>query len=106
MPIRKSKAAAANPLRVNAGVTKGLLLKRVNPALSEYAKHHRIHSRIDFEAVITAQGQVVSLRTEAGPFELIDPAYEAVSQWEYKPYLINHMPVEVLTNIEINFTPN
>ncbi len=30
-------------------------------------------------------------------------ALDAVQQWEYKPYLLNGEPVEVFTEIEVNF---
>ena len=31
-------------------------------------------------------------------------AIEAVKQWKYKPYILNGQPVEVETNITVNFT--
>ena len=40
----------------------------------------------------------------AGRYTLLDQsALDAVSQWEYRPYLLNNEPVEVLTEIEVNF---
>ena len=30
-------------------------------------------------------------------------AKEAVRQWRYRPYLLNHEPVEVETEITVNF---
>ncbi len=35
---------------------------------------------------------------------LADAAKEAVSQWVYKPTLLNGQPVEVLTQVDVNFT--
>jgi len=35
---------------------------------------------------------------------LADTAMEAVKQWHYQPYLVNGEPVEVQTEITINFT--
>jgi protein TonB len=35
---------------------------------------------------------------------LVPSAQEAVSQWMYKPTLLNGNPVEVITQIDVNYT--
>jgi protein TonB len=35
---------------------------------------------------------------------LTQAAMDAVKQWKYKPYLLNGEPVEVETQVEVNFT--
>jgi protein TonB len=35
---------------------------------------------------------------------LVPAATEAVKQWLYKPTLLNKEPVEVITQIDVNFT--
>jgi len=35
---------------------------------------------------------------------LATAALEAVSNWQYKPYLLNGEPVEVDTQVQVNFT--
>jgi protein TonB len=35
---------------------------------------------------------------------LVESARDAVSQWMYKPTLLNGSPVEVVTLVDINFT--
>jgi protein TonB len=37
---------------------------------------------------------------------LIQSAIDAVRQWKYKPYLLNGEPVEVDTQVTVNFTLN
>jgi hypothetical protein len=39
-----------------------------------------------------------------GPPELIHSATDAVSQWVYKPTLLNGEPVSVLTTVDVNYT--
>jgi periplasmic protein TonB len=34
---------------------------------------------------------------------LIPAAIEAVSQWRYRPYILNNEPIEVETQITVNF---
>ena len=35
---------------------------------------------------------------------LYPAAQQAVAQWQYKPTLLNGNPVEVITQIDVNFT--
>lgn len=109
VPIRQSKAPVQSPpaIRVNPGIAKGLLTKGVRPEYSEFARHNRIQGTITFgEAVITTQVDVQSLKTSSGPFVLIEAAYDAVRQWEYRPYLLKNEQVTMLTNIEVVFNLN
>ena len=83
---------------------KGALLKQVRPEYPEFARHNRIQEVITLEAVITKQGAVESLKTNNGSFVLLEAASEAVKQWQYRPYILKNEPVEVLTDIPINFS--
>jgi periplasmic protein TonB len=35
---------------------------------------------------------------------LVPAALEAVKQWTYKPTLLNNNPVEVITQVDVNFS--
>jgi protein TonB len=39
-----------------------------------------------------------------GPPLLVKAAQDAVSQWQYKPTLLNGEPTEVITTIDVIFT--
>jgi len=56
------------------------------------------------QAVIGKDGTVRDLRVLSGHPLLAPPAMEAVKQWRYRPYLLNNEPVEVDTQINVNFT--
>ena len=64
----------------------------------------RVQGTVRLEAVINTEGTVESLRVVSGPPLLVKAAFEAVSQWRYQPTLLNGEPVEVTTEIEVNFT--
>jgi len=98
VPIRQSKDPSA-AYRVKPGIMRGLLVNQVAPVYPEASIHARIQGRPTFEAAITEQGDIKSLKISKGPFVLIDATYEAVKQWQYRPYLIMGKPVEVLTEI-------
>ena len=106
VPIRQSKNAVRedpSTIRVNPGVSKGLLLNQVRPVLSEYIRNNRIRGTVTLEAAIGKQGEVTHLRASGGTFVLIEAAYDAVKQWQYRPYLLNREPVAVLSDIQVSF---
>ena len=56
------------------------------------------------QAEIGRDGTIQNLRVISGPPMLINSAMDAVKQWRYRPYLLNNEPVEVETQITVNFT--
>jgi periplasmic protein TonB len=54
-------------------------------------------------AVIGKDGNIKELRVISGPRALVDAAKGAVQQWRYRPYILNGDPVEVDTQISVNF---
>ena len=56
------------------------------------------------QAEISKDGSIQNLRLISGHPMLAPAAIEAVKQWKYKPYLLNGEPVEVETQVQVNFT--
>jgi protein TonB len=56
------------------------------------------------QAIIGRDGSIRNLQVLSGPPLLINVAREAVQQWRYQPTLLNGEPVEVITEIDVNFT--
>jgi protein TonB len=54
-------------------------------------------------AVIGKDGAVEEVRVQSGLSVLAQAAIEAVRQWRYRPYLLNGEPVEIDSQITINF---
>ena len=107
VPIRQPVAPRVqSAIRVNPGVALASRVQYIAPEYSEYARHNRIQGTITLEAVITKQGDVESLKTSNGPFVLIEAAYDAVKQWQYRPITQKREPVEVLTDIQVVFRLN
>ena len=80
------------------------LIKKVQPTYPPVAKTARIQGTVEFTATISKDGKVISLQLVRGHPLLVDAARDAVSQWEYRPILMNGQPVEVVTDISVNFT--
>ena len=55
-------------------------------------------------AIIGKDGTIQNLHVVSGHPMLAPAAVDAVKQWRYKPYFLNGDPVEVETQITVNFT--
>jgi protein TonB len=103
-PVAVPKVATPQRVRVSAGVTSGLLIRKVNPTYPPLARQARISGTVVLRAVISKDGSIENLSLVSGHPMLAPAAIEAVKQWKYKPYLLNGEPVEVDTEIQVNFT--
>ena len=54
-------------------------------------------------ALISKAGTMENLRAISGHPMLVRAAIDAVSQWRYKPYVLNGDAIEVETQITVNF---
>jgi len=91
-------------VHVGPGVTTGLLIKRVNPEYPEKARKKRIQGTVVLRAVISKEGDIIDLSAVSGDPLLTKSALKAVKQWKYKPYFFQGKPVDVDTEIRVNFT--
>jgi periplasmic protein TonB len=104
MPTVAPKIATPQRVRVSSGVVSGLLLRRVNPVYPPLARQARIQGVVLLQAQISKTGDIENLQLISGHPMLAPAAIEAVKQWKYKPYLLNGEPVEVDTQVQVNFT--
>jgi len=98
------KPAPPQKLRVSSGVAAGMLVHQVKPLYPPIAMQARIQGTVVLQAVIGKDGTVQDLHLISGHPMLAPAAIEAVRQWRYRPYLLNDEPVEVDTQINVNFT--
>src|ERR1700722_7094605 len=103
-PMAVPKVATPQRVRVSAGVTSGLLIRKVQPNYPPLARQARISGTVVLRAVISKDGSIENLQLISGHPMLVQSALDAVKQWRYKPYLLNGEPVEVDTEIQVNFT--
>ena len=95
--------AAPQSLRVSQGIAQGLLIKRVPPAYPPQAQQMRIQGAVDLAATISKDGNITNIKVLRGDPVLANAAVQAVRQWKYKPYYLDGEPVEIQTQITINF---
>ena len=94
---------APQKVRVSSGVAEGMLIHQVKPPYPVAAKMARVEGSVALQAVIGKDGSIQNLRVISGHPLLTSAALEAVKQWRYKPYYLNGEPVEVETQIVVNF---
>jgi periplasmic protein TonB len=103
-PVAVPRVATPQRVRVSQGVSTGLLIRKVNPTYPPLARQARIQGTVVLHAVISKDGSIEGLTLISGHPMLAPAAIEAVKQWRYKPYLLNGEPVEVDTEVLVNFT--
>ncbi len=81
----------------------GSLIRRVQPVYPPLARSARVQGPVVLAAVINKSGTIDNLRALSGHPMLVPAAVDAVSQWRYRPYILNGEPVEVETRITVNF---
>ena len=94
---------APGVLNISQGVTQGLLIRRTQPVYPPQALAMRIQGSVQLQATISKDGSIRDLKLISGQGALSRAAIEAVRQWKYKPYYLNGQPVEIQTQITINF---
>ncbi len=98
------KLATPQRVRVSQGVAEGQLVTKVTPPYPPMAKMARVQGSVVLQAVISKKGNIENLRVISGHPMLVQAALDAVKQWRYRPYLLNGEPVEVETQITVNFS--
>jgi|SRR5579863_1488081 TonB family protein len=90
-------------MNVSQGVSQGLLIKKVQPSYPRNALALRIEGPVELMETISKTGDITHIKILSGDPQLTRAAAEAVKQWKYKPYLLNGEPVEIQTQVTINF---
>lgn len=103
-PVAVPKVATPQRVRVSQGVSQGLLVHQIKPTYPALARQARIAGPVVLQAIIAKDGTIQNLHVVSGHPMLAPAAVDAVKQWRYKPYFLNGEPVEVETQITVNFT--
>jgi protein TonB len=90
-------------VKVSQGVSQGLLIKHVPPKYPPNALAAHIQGAVEIEATVNKEGNVINPKVLRGDPTLAAAALAAVRQWRYKPYYLDGEPVEIQTQITVNF---
>ena len=110
MPIGWSSSASPTPsvakpqkVRISSGVAEGMRLHYVQPEYPREARKQHISGDVVLQATIDRKGNVRNIAVVEGDPILVKSAVKAVSQWKYRPYVLNGELVEVETMFTIKY---
>lgn len=99
----QDQSASPIPSSVQTGVAPGRLTHKVDPKYPEKARQKKIEGSVVMQAVIAKDGKVRDLHVVSGDPLLAAAAMKAVRHWRYESFMLQGKPVEVKTNITVNF---
>jgi tetratricopeptide (TPR) repeat protein len=95
-----NEAAPVQRIRVGGNVQMANLLRKPSPSCPPGI---RVSDQVQLTVVIAKNGEVQDISVIRGDPGLAPLAVEAVSQWVYKPSTLNNVPVEVISQVDVNF---
>ena len=98
--------APIKPAFRTSSMLQGSLIRRVEPVYPPLARTARIQGSVVLSAIISKEGTIRHLQVLSGHPMLVSAAVDAVSQWRYRPYVLNGEVIEVETQITVNFKLN
>lgn len=102
-PALPKPNAQQDSLRISQGITQGLLMSRVSPAYPPVAMQMRKEGTVELLAFVSKTGSITKIKVLSGDPTFAKAAVDAVRQWKYRPYLLNGEPVDIETQITVNF---
>lgn len=99
-PVHRASAPVVRPSHSQ----ESLLLRQVKPVYPRLAIQTRTQGPVVLQAIIARDGTIQHLQVMSGHPLLVKAAVDAVLQWRYRPYVLDGEPVEVETQITVNFT--
>jgi protein TonB len=81
-----------------------MLIRRVEPVYPPLAKQTHREAQVELRAIIATDGTIQSLQVVKGDALFLSSATDAVSQWRYRPTVLNGQPVEIETYITVIYT--
>lgn len=81
----------------------GNLILRIQPDYPSLARQVRVQGQVVLRAIISREGTIENLQVLSGHPMLVRAAVDAVRRWRYRPYVLNGEPVEVETEVTVNF---
>jgi TonB family protein len=90
-------------VNISQGVSQGLVIRRVQPRYPQNALAMHLQGSVQLDAMIDKEGKIANLKVLKGDAVLARAAMDAVRQWRYKPYYLDGVPVDIQTQITVNF---
>jgi len=94
----------AQPMRIGGNVQQAKLVRQPRPVYPAELKDSGIGGVVKFSAIIGKDGTLGRIEVIASPdYRLTSAAMDSVKQWRYQPTTLNGEPIEVVTQIDVDF---
>ena len=103
-PETPKKAAPPETVRVGGTIRQPLKVRNVDPVYPAIAQAAHVQGTVIIEATLSPDGRMMNARILRSVPLLDQAALEAVRQWEYRPTMLNGVPVPVIMTITVTFT--
>ncbi len=102
---RLAQPFAPDRIRIKEDVAQANLIRKVQPVYPAAAKAARVQGTVLLKMVILKDGTPGEITVVSSPSnDLSQASLDAVRQWRYRPTLLNGQPIEVLTDVTVNYT--
>ena len=91
-------------IRVGGNVQAANLIRKVEAIYPPLAMQARVQGTVRYQVIIGKDGLPSNVQLVSGHPLLVLAATDAVKQYQYKPTLLNGQPVEVITQVDVNFS--
>lgn len=98
-----ARGTTSKRLRVPGEIEAAKLTSRTQPEYPQIAVMARIQGMVRLQAIVGQDGTIQDLKVLSGPAMLLKSSLEAVSKWRYQPTVLKGKPVEVETEIDVNY---
>ncbi len=103
-PAPAREASPFTGIRIGPDVAEANLTKKVRAIYPPLAKSTLVQGVVRFQVAIGKDGTIRAMRLMSGHPLLVQAAKEAVQQYVYRPTLLNGQPVDVVTEVDVNFS--
>ncbi len=104
-PAESSSPGAPKRVRIGGQVAQANLIFKKQPVYPAAAKAAGVQGTVELETVISREGVPLEIRVVRSPSDdLSESSLEAVRQWRYRPTLLNGNPIEIVTDVIVNYT--
>ena len=95
--------APVKRVRVGSQAQAAKLVFQPKPEYPALARSAHVQGTVRLEVVVAKDGTVEKLRVLAGHPLLVEAAEAAVERWRYQPTVLNSSPIEVVTEVDVDF---
>jgi len=79
------------------------LTRKPLPVYPMVAKNFKVEGLVVVDVVVDRSGNVLEAKAVSGPQLLLRGAEAAVRQWHFKSYMVDGAPVEMESQVSLNF---